>query len=84
MIAEAASPICGLPGLSGAREEQAVCGTGDRPEVTLAEALPADLGWKGEVLPLEPVDELPSAFIQNSIGTTFHLTAASRAWSALA
>jgi 7,8-dihydropterin-6-yl-methyl-4-(beta-D-ribofuranosyl)aminobenzene 5'-phosphate synthase len=35
-----------------------MCGTGDRAEVTPAEALPADLEWKGEVLPLEPVDEL--------------------------
>ena len=36
-----------------------MCDTDDRAEVTAAEALPASLEWKGEVLPLEPVDELP-------------------------
>jgi 7,8-dihydropterin-6-yl-methyl-4-(beta-D-ribofuranosyl)aminobenzene 5'-phosphate synthase len=35
-----------------------MCGTGDHADVTLAETLPADLDWKGQVLPLEPVDEL--------------------------
>jgi glyoxylase-like metal-dependent hydrolase (beta-lactamase superfamily II) len=35
-----------------------MCDTGDRAEAMPAEALPADLEWKGEVLPLEPVDEL--------------------------
>jgi hypothetical protein len=35
-----------------------MCDTDDRAEVTAAEALPASLEWKGEVLPLEPVDEL--------------------------
>jgi 7,8-dihydropterin-6-yl-methyl-4-(beta-D-ribofuranosyl)aminobenzene 5'-phosphate synthase len=35
-----------------------MCDTDDRAEVTAAEALPANLEWKGEVLPLEPVDEL--------------------------
>ena len=35
-----------------------MCDTGDRAEVMPAEALPASLEWKGEVLPLEPVDEL--------------------------
>jgi 7,8-dihydropterin-6-yl-methyl-4-(beta-D-ribofuranosyl)aminobenzene 5'-phosphate synthase len=36
-----------------------MCDTDDRADVTAAEALPASLEWKGEVLPLEPVDELP-------------------------
>jgi hypothetical protein len=118
-----------------------MCDTDDRAEVTSAEALPTSLEWNGEVLALEPVDEvsvltvcdnvtdiplpdqgpakrvplaamarlaplleaptmlggkaadvpahctgwkathaiarrLPGAFIQNSVGTTFHLTAA--------
>ena len=35
-----------------------MCEIGNRAEVTPAEALPATLEWKGEVLPLEPVDEL--------------------------
>ena len=35
-----------------------MCETGDHAQVTLTEALPADLEWKGAVLPLEPVDEL--------------------------
>ena len=35
-----------------------MCETGDRAEAAPAEALPASLEWKGEVLPLEPVDEL--------------------------
>jgi len=35
-----------------------MCDSGNRAEVTPAEALPASLEWKGEVLPLEPVDEL--------------------------
>ena len=35
-----------------------MCDTDDRAEVTAAEAFPASLEWKGEVLPLEPVDEL--------------------------
>ncbi len=35
-----------------------MCEIGNRAEVTPAEALPASLEWKGEVLPLEPVDEL--------------------------
>ena len=35
-----------------------MCDTGNRADVTPAEALPASLEWKGEVLPLEPVDEL--------------------------
>ena len=35
-----------------------MCDTGNRAEVTQAEALPTSLEWKGEVLPLEPVDEL--------------------------
>ena len=35
-----------------------MCDTDDRAEVSAAEALPASLKWKGEVLPLEPVEEL--------------------------
>jgi 7,8-dihydropterin-6-yl-methyl-4-(beta-D-ribofuranosyl)aminobenzene 5'-phosphate synthase len=35
-----------------------MCDTDDRADVTAAEAFPAALEWKGEVLPLEPVDEL--------------------------
>ena len=35
-----------------------MCDTDARAEVTPVEALPASLEWKGEVLPLEPVDEL--------------------------
>ena len=35
-----------------------MCETGNRADVIAAESLPATLEWKGEVLPLEPVDEL--------------------------
>jgi 7,8-dihydropterin-6-yl-methyl-4-(beta-D-ribofuranosyl)aminobenzene 5'-phosphate synthase len=35
-----------------------MCGTGERAVVPPVEALPASTEWKGEVLPLEPVDEL--------------------------
>ena len=35
-----------------------MCDTDDRADVAPAESLPASLEWKGEVLPLEPVDEL--------------------------
>jgi 7,8-dihydropterin-6-yl-methyl-4-(beta-D-ribofuranosyl)aminobenzene 5'-phosphate synthase len=35
-----------------------VCDTGNDVSVTPVEALPASLEWRGEVLPLEPVDEL--------------------------
>jgi len=35
-----------------------LCDTGDGADVAPVEALPADLEWTGEVLPLEPVDEL--------------------------
>ena len=35
-----------------------MCSTGNQAEVPPAEALPASAEWKGEVLPLEPVDEL--------------------------
>jgi 7,8-dihydropterin-6-yl-methyl-4-(beta-D-ribofuranosyl)aminobenzene 5'-phosphate synthase len=35
-----------------------MCGTGNHAEVPPVEALPASAEWKGEVLPLEPVDEL--------------------------
>lgn len=32
-----------------------MCDTDDRADVIAAESLPANLEWKGEVLPLEPV-----------------------------
>jgi hypothetical protein len=35
-----------------------MCDTGDDTDVAPVEALPADLEWTGEVLSLEPVDEL--------------------------
>jgi hypothetical protein len=35
-----------------------MCDTGNHTEVTPIEALPASVQWKGDVLPLEPVDEL--------------------------
>src|SRR5215469_16413995 len=35
-----------------------MCGTGNHAEVPPVEAVPASADWKGEVLPLEPVDEL--------------------------
>jgi 7,8-dihydropterin-6-yl-methyl-4-(beta-D-ribofuranosyl)aminobenzene 5'-phosphate synthase len=35
-----------------------MCDGGNRAEVTPVEALPTSVEWKGEVLPLEPVDEL--------------------------
>ena len=35
-----------------------MCDTGNQGEVPPAEALPASVEWKGEVLRLEPVDEL--------------------------
>jgi 7,8-dihydropterin-6-yl-methyl-4-(beta-D-ribofuranosyl)aminobenzene 5'-phosphate synthase len=35
-----------------------MCGTGDHAEVPPVEALPASAEWKGEVLALEPVDEM--------------------------
>jgi 7,8-dihydropterin-6-yl-methyl-4-(beta-D-ribofuranosyl)aminobenzene 5'-phosphate synthase len=35
-----------------------MCGTGNHAGVPPVEALPASAEWKGEVLPLEPVDEL--------------------------
>ena len=35
-----------------------MCDTANHAEVTPAEALPTTVEWKGEVLPLEPVDEL--------------------------
>lgn len=44
--------------LSTAGEEQPMCDTGNRADVTPADALPANVEWKGETLPLEPVDEL--------------------------
>ena len=50
--------VCGRRGLSAVKQEQAVCDTGNDAEVTPVEALPASVEWKGDVLPLEPVDEL--------------------------
>jgi hypothetical protein len=38
--------------------EQVVCSTDDNRPVTALDALPADVEWTGEVVPLEPVDEL--------------------------
>ena len=35
-----------------------MCGAGNRAGVPPVEALPASTEWRGEVLPLEPVDEL--------------------------
>ena len=35
-----------------------MCDTGNPADVTPVEALPPSLEWKGEVLQLEPVDEL--------------------------
>ena len=35
-----------------------MCGTDDRAGVTSVEALPASVEWTGEVLALEPVNEL--------------------------
>ena len=35
-----------------------MCTTDDPADVTPVEALPSDAEWKGEVLPLEPIDEL--------------------------
>jgi 7,8-dihydropterin-6-yl-methyl-4-(beta-D-ribofuranosyl)aminobenzene 5'-phosphate synthase len=35
-----------------------MCGTGDHEDLAPVEALPASVEWKGEVLALEPVDEL--------------------------
>ncbi len=35
-----------------------MCGTGEQEGVSPVEALPASLEWRGEVLPLDPVDEL--------------------------
>ncbi len=35
-----------------------MCTTDDPADVAPVEALPPDAEWKGEVLPLEPVDEL--------------------------
>jgi 7,8-dihydropterin-6-yl-methyl-4-(beta-D-ribofuranosyl)aminobenzene 5'-phosphate synthase len=42
----------------GHQEDQAMCDTSGAGPVTPAETLPASLDWKGEPLPLEPVDEL--------------------------
>ena len=44
-----------------------MCETGDRAGVAPTEALPASLEWKGEVLPLEPVDELSVLIICDNV-----------------
>ena len=44
-----------------------MCDTGDRAEAMPAEALPATLEWKGEVLPLEPVDELSVLMVCDNV-----------------
>jgi 7,8-dihydropterin-6-yl-methyl-4-(beta-D-ribofuranosyl)aminobenzene 5'-phosphate synthase len=43
---------------SSTTKERAVCDVGDVRGLTPVEAWPADADWTGEVLPLEPVDEL--------------------------
>ncbi len=35
-----------------------MCGTGDQARPAPVQALPENLDWRGEVLPLEPVDSL--------------------------
>ena len=44
-----------------------MCDTGDRADVTPAEALPASVEWKGEVLALEPVDELSVLMVCDNV-----------------
>jgi hypothetical protein len=44
-----------------------MCDTDDRAGVMAAEAWPADLEWKGEVLPLEPVDELSVLMVCDNV-----------------
>jgi hypothetical protein len=44
-----------------------MCDSGDRAEAGPVEALPADLEWKGEVLPLEPVDELSVLMVSDNV-----------------
>jgi glyoxylase-like metal-dependent hydrolase (beta-lactamase superfamily II) len=44
-----------------------MCDSGNRAEVTPAEALPTSLDWKGEVLPLEPVDELSVLMVCDNV-----------------
>ncbi len=44
-----------------------MCDTGDRADVTPAEAFPASVEWKGEVLALEPVDELSVLIVCDNV-----------------
>ena len=44
-----------------------MCDTDDRAGVTAAESLPASLEWQGEVLPLEPVDELSVLMVCDNV-----------------
>src|SRR5487761_1586598 len=44
--------------ISSAGEERTMCATDDDSGVTPVETLPVNLEWRGEVLRLEPVDEL--------------------------
>jgi 7,8-dihydropterin-6-yl-methyl-4-(beta-D-ribofuranosyl)aminobenzene 5'-phosphate synthase len=44
-----------------------MCDTDDRAGITAVEALPASLEWKGEVLPLEPVDELSVLMVCDNV-----------------
>jgi len=44
-----------------------MCDTGNPADVTPAEALPASLEWKGESLPLEPVDELSIVMVCDNV-----------------
>lgn len=43
-----------------------MCDPGNHAEATPVEALPASAGWKGEVLRLEPVDELSVLTVCNN------------------
>jgi len=64
-----------------------VCGSGDQARPAPVEALPENLDWRGEVLPLEPVDSLSVLMVcDNSVdallpdqGPARRLTLASRA-----
>ncbi len=44
-----------------------MCDTDDRADVLAAESLPASLEWKGEVLRLEPVDELSVLMVCDNV-----------------
>ena len=64
-----------------------MCGSGDQERPAPVEALPENLDWRGEVLPLEPVDSLSVLMVcDNSVdallpdqGPARRLTLASRA-----